>query len=106
MGWGGGHLSEEEGLQQQQTGPQERNGSGDERGHERGLGHWKPSPRRAGAAYFSGELVEPEAKAGPEPPRRRPRACQAQPGSQGLPYLKHVVNEIDEGPKEKGRAIR
>ena len=43
-----------------------------------GLSHWKPS--HGGRA---GELVEPEAEAGPEPPHRRPRACQAQPRSQG-----------------------
>lgn len=40
-------------------------------------------PRRAGAACFPGELVEPEAEAGPELPHGRPRACQAQPRSQG-----------------------
>ena len=73
---------------------------------DRGISRWKPSPQWVGTACFLGELVEPEAKAGPEPPHRRPHACQAQPRSQGLPYLKHVVNEINKGPKEKGRAIR
>lgn len=32
-------------------------------------------------------------------------ARRNQPSFQWLPYLKHVVNEVDEGPKEKGRAV-
>lgn len=67
---------------------------------DRGISHWKPSPRWVGATFLGG-AGGAGGQGRAERPHSRPHGCQAQPGSPGPPYLKHAVNEINQGPEEK-----
>lgn len=72
-----------------------------------GLGWCKPFPQWLrwfpGRGRWRGSHLS--AEAGSEPATHHPIPLQTLLSPPRHPYLKHVVNEIDEGPEEKGGAI-